>query len=62
MDWNKRSKNFLVDVGMAKDEPGLIHEYHILLHCLNVMLNTYHSICSLRSLQMVWFKRTWAKK
>jgi hypothetical protein len=24
MDWNKRAKKFLVDVGMAKDERGLI--------------------------------------
>ena len=29
MDWNKRAKKFLVDVGMAKDERGLIREYRV---------------------------------
>ena len=54
MDWNKRAKKFLVDVGMAKDEPGLIRKYQLLLSRLNLMLNTYHPHCSfLRSFQMV---------
>mgnify|MGYP006149363835 FL=1 len=48
MDWNKRAKKFLVDVGMAKDERGLIREYRILLSRSIVMLNTYNPHCLLR--------------
>ncbi len=25
MDWTARAKLFLIEIGMAKDEPGLIH-------------------------------------
>ena len=31
--WNDRAKQFLVEIGMAKDEPGMIREYHILILC-----------------------------
>ena len=48
MDWNKRAKKFLVDVGMAKDERGLIREDRILLSRSIVMLNTYNPHCLLR--------------
>ena len=26
MDWTARVKEFLISIGMAKDEPGIIHE------------------------------------
>jgi len=26
LEWNARAKKFLVDIGMAKDEPGTIRE------------------------------------
>jgi len=28
MKWNERAKRFLIEIGMAKDEPGLIRECH----------------------------------
>ena len=27
--WNERAKQFLVEIGMAKDEPGMIREFHV---------------------------------
>ena len=29
MKWNERAKQFLIEIGMAKDEPGMIHEFHV---------------------------------
>ena len=39
MEWTKRAKAFLIDIGMAKDEPGIIREptdllLLLLLYCL----------------------------
>jgi hypothetical protein len=30
MDWTARAKDFLITIGMAKDEPGEIREYSLL--------------------------------
>ena len=27
--WNERAKQFLIEIGMAKDEPGMIREFHV---------------------------------
>ena len=35
--WNDRVKQFLVEIGMAKDEPGMIREYHILILCDTIL-------------------------
>ncbi len=49
MDWNKRAKKFLVDVGMAKDERGLIREYCILFLSLSIVIEHLpSSYCLLR--------------
>ncbi len=28
MEWNARAKKFLIDIGMAVDEPGIIRSYY----------------------------------
>jgi len=32
MKWNDGAKQFLVETGMAKDEPGMISKYHVFFH------------------------------
>ncbi len=34
IDWNKRAKQFLIEIGMADDQPGIICEYFFGMHFL----------------------------
>jgi len=39
--WMKRAKKFLLDIGMAKDEPGIIRKW-LCLYCIHILQLTSH--------------------
>ena len=39
--WMKRAKKFLLDIGMAKDEPGIIRKW-LWLYCIHILHLTSH--------------------